>query len=101
MASAARRAQADPTLLHLVGDETDARLSRKIDCEELQRTLDLVRLSIKTEREKVAQLQQRIVELEGFEQAYVAERQFAHDLKADRDCWRGQAMMMMNYMPKR
>ncbi len=73
----------------------------QFDYRELQRTLELVRQSIRAERERVVELQKRVAELEGVEQAYEAERQFAKELKADRDCWRGQAMLMMDYIPRR
>ena len=78
-----------------------ARRTPAFDPAELQRTLELVRQSIRAERMKVAELQQRVAELEGFEQASQAERLFSQELRADRDCWRGQAMSMMSHLPQR
>ncbi len=73
----------------------------RIDFQELQNTLERVRESIGVERERVRELQERIAELEPFETAYATEKQVNSELRADRDCWRGQAMLMAEILPKR
>ena len=72
-----------------------------IDFRELQNTLEMVRESIGVERERVRELQERIAELEPFEAAYASEKRVSAELRADRDCWRGQAMLMAEILPKR
>jgi len=54
----------------------------------MQRVLELVRQSVRSEREKVAALEKRIIGLQSIEQAYLAQRQLAEELRADRDFWR-------------
>lgn len=62
--------------------------SQQTFLHDMQRVLELVRQSVRSEREKVAWLEQRIIELQSIEQAYLAQRRVVEDLRADRDFWR-------------
>lgn len=62
--------------------------SQRFFISELQGMLDLVRRSIRNERQKVAACEQRILELEAVEKAYHSQQRVMEELRADRDFWR-------------
>jgi len=62
--------------------------SQRFFISELQGMLDLVRRSIRNERDKVAAYEQRILELEAVEKAYHSQQRVMEELRADRDFWR-------------
>lgn len=83
------------------GPGTPADAPDGIDFEELRRTLELVKEAIHAERQRVIELQARVDELEGIEDAYLEEQRETAELRADRDCWRSQALLIGNLVPKR
>lgn len=72
-----------------------------LDFDELRRTLVLVKEAIHAERQRVIELQARVEELEEVEDAYLTEKRDAEELRADRDCWRSQALLVANFVPRR
>lgn len=106
-ATAPRTEDRHPTrsLWHVIRNETDtgpAGFSETgIDFEELRRTLELVKEAIHAERQRVIELQARVDELEDIEDAYLEEQRETAELRADRDCWRSQALLIGNLVPKR
>lgn len=62
--------------------------SQRFFISELQGVLDLVRRSIRNEREKVTAYEQRILELEAVEKTYHSQQRVMEELRADRDFWR-------------